>query len=329
MIKKYSIPIILFFLGIFALSLPLAYAQVRSTDIVLSISPQYPKPNQSVTATLGSYVTNLDRAHISWSTNNQEISGGLGRKTFQFSTENSGSPLKLTATINTVDGQNIQKTMTITPADMDILWEAHDSYIPPFYKGKTLSGSQGAFKMVAIPSLTNQGGRVNVNNLSYVWTRDGNIQPDSSGWGKSHFIFNNSYLDRGNTIGVKVTDITGSANASGSVNLTTVQPKIVLYSNDPLLGVRWERAVGNGFRINPDGETLVAEPYFFSPKNINSTNLSFSWFLNNRQTQTPGYKNIISVRPETGQSGNTIIKIMVENTKMLFQEAEKEINVAF
>ena len=302
---------------------------MRNTDIVLYISPQYPGPNQNVTATLGSYVTNLDKANISWSINNEERSGGVGKKIFYFTMGNLGSPLGLTVMINTVDGQSIQKTMTVTPTDVDMLWEANNSYAPPFYKGKILAGSQGIFKVIAMPNLINQSGKVNMNNLSYVWTKDGDVQPDSSGWGKNYFIFQNSYLDKGNVVKVKVSDITGDANASGIVNLQTTNPKIIFYAEDPLLGINWEKSLSSGFRVNPNGETLVAEPYFFSPKNIKLSELAFSWFLNGQQIQPPSPKNALSVKSEAGQSGNTIIKVMIENTKTLFQSAEKEINVGF
>ena len=61
-------------------------------------------------------------------------------------------------------------------------------YVPPFIK-ENLAPSQGQFKVVAIPNLINQSGKVNMNNLSYVWKKDGKAQSDSSGLGKSSFIF--------------------------------------------------------------------------------------------------------------------------------------------
>ena len=329
MIKRYSIPILIFFLGIFALLGPSAHAQVRSTDIVLDISPEFPMPKQNVTATLGSYATNLDKAYISWSINSQEMNKGVGKKIFFFTMGDLGSSVNLTATINTIDGQSIQKTMTIASADVDMLWEAYDSYTPPFYKGKALAAKQGAFKVVAMPSLTNQSGKVNVGNLSYTWTKDGSVQSDSSGWGKNYFTFQNSYLDKENVIKVQVSDISGGANTSGTINLRTTAPKIVLYEDSPVFGIKWEKSLSDGLRIDPSGGVLVAEPYFFSPKNISSPDFVFDWFINEGKIQAPRPKNILSVKPEAGQSGNASIKVVVENIKTLFQEAEKSINVQF
>lgn len=324
--KKYKILIIILaitFMGFFA------HAQIRDTDIVLSISPQYPNPNQNVNATLSSHTINLDKANITWSVNSQEMSGGIGKKSFSFKTGEAGVANVLSAMIDTIEGQSISKTITLSPANVDMLWEAYDAYVPPFYKGKALAPSQGKFKVVAIPNLINQGGKVNINNLSYAWKKDGNVQSNSSGWGKGSFIFQNSYLDRDNTVEVKVSDISGGTNASGRITLNTTNPKILFYENDPIFGIRWETALSNGFTISSDGKTLNVEPYFFSPKNINASELTFDWFLNGEKISTPSPKNILSIKPEAGQSGSATIKIDINNVNTLFQSLSKQINVQF
>ncbi|MEK7088938.1 MAG: hypothetical protein AAB913_02300 [Patescibacteria group bacterium] len=326
MIKKYLILTLILIIvstGFFA------NAQIRNTDVVLSISPENPNPKQNVNAILSSHVINLDKANISWSINGENLSGGIGKKSFSFKMGDIGVPIVLSITIDTIDGQSVSKTMTITGAEVDILWEAYDSYTPPFYKGKTLVPSQGMFKVVAMPNLINQSGKVNMSNLSYIWKKDGKVQSDSSGWGKNYFIFQNSYLDKENVAEVKASDISGETNASGKIILRTISPKIVFYKNDPLLGVKWETALNNGFAINSNGETITTEPYFFSPKNINLSDLTFDWFLSGEKIQTPTPKNTISIKPEVGQSGGATIKVVINNINTLFQSMTKQINVSF
>ena len=318
------IPILVFTLfGFFA------KAQIQSTDLVLNISPENPGPNQDVTATLSSHAINLDNANISWALNNQKVMVGIGKKSFSFKMGDIGSSNTLSVTVDTIDGQSILKTITITPADVDILWEASDSYTPPFYRGKALVPSQGTFKIVAIPNLLDQSGKVSANNLSYLWNKDGSIQTDSSGWGKSYFVFQNSYLDKGNTIDVKVSNISGSVNAENQITLQTGNPKIIFYENDPILGTKWEKALTDGYQIDTNGETLVAEPYFFSPEDISSPNLTFDWSLNGESITTPDPKNILSIKPEAGQSGNATIELNVNNVGTLFQSMTKQISVKF
>ena len=326
MLKKCSV---LFFILIFTLFGFFANAQVRSTDIVLSISPENPNPNQNVNATLSSHSIDLDKANISWSVNGQDSINGIGKKSFLFKVGNAGSSNTLSATIDTIDGQSLLKTLTIAPANVDMLWEAYDAYTPPFYKGKTLVPSQGSFKVVAMPNLINQTGKVDMNNLSYAWKKDGDPQLDSSGWGKNYLIFQNSYLDENNTAEVKVSDISGGTNASGKITLTTSTPKILFYENDPKLGTKWEKALTDGFTIKPTGQTFVIEPYFFSPKDISSSDLSFDWSLNGQNITTPSPKNILSIKPDVGQTGNAIIKISINNVNTLFQSMDKQLSISF
>ncbi len=309
--------------------LHIAHAQVRDTDIVLGTTPNYPSPNENVKATLSSYSTDLNKANISWSINNQETMSGIGKKVFSFNVGSVGSQTTVTARIDTLDGQSLVKTIILTPAGVDMLWEATDSYVPPFYKGKALAPSQGTFKIVVMPNLISPSGRVNSNNLSYAWTKDGNNQQSASGWGKSYFIFKHSYLDINNQVEVTASDITSSTNASGKITLQIKKPKIIFYQNNPALGVNWENALSDGFAINPSGETLVVAPYFFSPKNINSSELVFDWSLNGEKIDTPNPKNILSISPAPGQSGSAKIKVAINNARTLFQSLEKEINVNF
>lgn len=306
-----------------------AFGQVQSNDITLSVNPTYPTPNQNASATLGSYSIDLNKTNISWLINGKEAMSGIGRKTFSFTMGDAGSSLVLEARINTIEGQSLVKTITLTSTDVDMLWEAYDAYTPPFYKGKALVPSQGTFKVVAIPNLTTSTGRPNPGNLSYDWTKDNNKQPNFSGWGKSYFIFKNSYLDKNNTVAVVASDISGVSKTSGSITLQTVTPKIIFYKKNPSLGTQWGKAMINGFSINKGGEVLVVEPYFFSPKNISSPELTFDWYFNGEKTQTPSIKNVLPIKPAVGQTGSAKIKVSINNTLTLFQSAEKEVDINF
>ncbi len=322
--KSIFVAIILFcsFLGT-------VFAQVQNTDVTLNINPTYPAPNQNINATLGSYVLDLNKANISWSVNGKEIISGVGKKSFSFNTGNMGSSLILEARMNTIDGQSIIKNITLTPTEMDMLWEAYDSYTPPFYKGKALAPSQGIFKVVAIPNLITSTGKSNASNLSYSWSKDSTSQPDYSGWGKSYFIFKNSYLDENNVVQVTASDISGTTNTSGTITLNTVKPQIIFYKKNLSLGTQWEKALTNGLQINANGEILVVEPYFFSPKNIQSPDLTFDWSFNGQPTQTPDPKNILAIKPVSGQTGSARIKVAINNTLTLFQSKEKELIINF
>jgi hypothetical protein len=302
------------------------FAQTRESDISISIIPLYPSSNESVKASLTSQVVDLTKALISWSINGEEKLHGVGKETFQFNTGVNETSINISASINLPNGRNLIKNIIVRPSEVDMLWEAVDSYTPPFYKGKALVSSQGKVKVVAIPSFGEQS---KGKNLSYTWSKDSKSQPQFSGWGKNYITFQNSYLDTINEVSVKISDLLGKTSGSGSLSLTVTKPKILFYKYDTLLGVEWTKTLENGFFVSSAGESIVAEPYFFSEDNINSSNLSFEWFINGQKTDTQEIKNILSVRLENDSHGSAVIKTTVENTDTLFQEAENQVRINF
>lgn len=306
-----------------------SFAQIRAGDIVLSISPENPKENEQITATLTSYATNLNISYISWLTNDSLITEGVGKRTFVFNAGELNTDITLTARINTTAGDSIIKNITITPTEIDLLWEATDSYVPPFYKGKTLVASEGSYKVVAIPNVYSLGQKLNSKNLSYTWKRDGSVAQSYSGWGKDYFIFKNTYLEKENKIEVSAIDILGKVKPVGETVLTTYNPKIVFYKKDPEFGIDLKNGILNTYELGEGSTTLVATPYFFSPKNIKTNDLKFEWSIDDEKISTPENKNEINLRGEEGENGTSVIKLLINNTKTLFQELETSINVNF
>lgn len=306
-----------------------ASAQVRDADLVLNINPEFPTPNQNVTATLTSYVIDIDKAFITWSVNNEKLSAGVGKNLFTFSMNNGESQIELTATINTVEGQSIIKSRTISSANIDMLWQAVNAYTPPFYKGKALVPSEGTFKVVAIPNISTQNTYSNLNNYSFSWEKDGALQPSFSGWGRNSFTFKNSYLDAINKVTVNVADVTGKMSTKNKITLNTSKPKIIFYEKNPLFGVRTEESLTNGLTVGKNGITIVAVPYFIAPDNLNSKELQYKWYVADSEIATPNPKNEISVKPDSNSSGATNIKLSIENIRALFLNTEKQINVNY
>ncbi|MCX6757485.1 MAG: hypothetical protein NTZ44_01205 [Candidatus Nomurabacteria bacterium] len=314
------------FLSFFAFS---AHAQVASSDISIDISPEFPKPNETVKVTLSSFSIDLNKSNIAWSVNSKEVITSVGKKDFTFEMGGFGENTYIEAKIYTTGGQSLIKNISVSSANIDMLWEAYDSYVPPFYRGKTLASQEINYKIVAIPNMMSGGYRANADQMSYTWTKDDDGQVESSGFGKSSFIFKNTYLESSNTIEVVASDITGKNSTSGSITVTGSDPKIVFYRNDPVFGVDIDHALKDNFNLNNKGDSIFVAPYFFSPKMINSQELVFDWSLNGEVIATPNPKNILSIKPNNSQSGVAVIKIAVNNARSLFQTLEKTINANF
>lgn len=325
-----------FFLGVFAImsvyfcfSAEKSFAQVLDTDISLYTSPQFPNPNDSVIAKIDSYTTDLDKAYITWSVDGKQKASNIGKKSFSFFVGNSGEETNLEVKIETLSGSTINKSIVVSPSSIDLLWEATDSYVPPFYKGKALGAKEAEFKVVAMPAVQNQGSKINIFDNTYTWTKDNSGQPNSSGWGKNSLTFKNTYLDETNTIEVETSSLTGENQSKNTIKITPGNPKILFYEQKQNLGIDMSKTIEDGFSVSQNGSSILAVPYFFSPKDIESTNLSISWSLNGERLSNPSIKNLLSIQPEKGKTGTSKIMVEVNNPKTFFQKKNKQINVNF
>ncbi len=302
-------------------------AQAQNGDIVISTSPQYPSKNENVTVSLSSFVVDMDKSNISWIINGKEQMSGIGKKKFSINTgDYSSGQISIQAKIITSSGNTVLKNVTISPSQVDMLWQASDSYSPPFYRGRTFAASEGRFKVVAMPEFSSSSGNLQPSNLTYIWKKNGQGAMGSSGFGKNFLEFKTSYLDQDTNVTVDASDTYGRTAGQGSVILNARNPKIIFYKMDPELGIDFNNGIESSFDLS-GGASLFASPYFFSPRDVRSPDLAFSWSINGESISLPKSKNILSIKPAAGKTGSAQIKLKIENSKTLFQSLEKQINV--
>src|SRR3989304_7885141 len=146
-------------------SLALRANAAPSTDILVDITPPNPAPYENTTITLKSYVYNLDSVMISWSLNSKTAASGVGKKSFSATAPAAGGDTSIVATISLPDG-TIESKITLKPSVMVLLWQANDSYVPPFYRGKALPTPDSEVKIVAIPAIRTSSGLVDSKNMT-------------------------------------------------------------------------------------------------------------------------------------------------------------------
>ena len=309
----------LFFVTLFTFA-PSTSAQTAESDVTVDISPSIPAPNQNVTITLTSFSLDLNKSTISWKLNGAIKNSSIGAKTFSFTAGNIGTQTTIDIAIIVNSSTRIDKKIIIEPSEVDLLWEAKDSYVPPFYKGKALPASEALIKVTAVPN----GGSKNIDSKSlvYSWKRNFVSVPDESGYGKSTLSFRTSYLNQNERISLEASGVSQKYGASGDLSVTTSTPKIIFYEDSPLLGIGYNKALNNGYRLSESEATIIAEPYFFSPKNPASNDLTYTWSLNDNKITTPVQKNELVVRGG-GQSGRAKVELSIESVPKLFQLAKQ------
>jgi len=318
---------LLILLGFASTSLVFA---VSPSSINVDVEPPNPVPGDNVTITLSSYGSNLDTVLISWLENGKNVSSGIGKTSFSMTAGSAGSRTNVEAQIALPDGE-IQKDVIISPAVMILLWEATDSYVPPFYKGKALLSQESDVKVVAMPEIRTPNGMADPKNMTYAWQKDYENSAGAGGFGKNFFTYTNDYLNDSDNISATATTIDQNYSSQGNINVGVSPIQVSFYKQDPTLGTIWEKAIQDRDTMQ-NGEIISAVPYFMSPKYWWSPDLKFSWFINDLAVQisnTGLQKNTLPLQVQAGVSGTSRLRVDVNNTNSLTQTVSRTINVSF
>lgn len=233
-------------------------AQSTAGSIQLTTDPQTPGPNQVVTATVVSYLTNLDTARITWSLNGKIQANTTGKRTFTFATGPFGSVTTLTVSGVTAEGVSFSKTLIFRPLDIDLSWETN-TYTPPFYRGKSLPTAGSGIRVLA--RLVGYTG--DPSTLLYQWSKDGVVLGDSSGYGRTVLDIPRAFTGSGSTnISVSISSKSGVLIASKYIVVRAQNPLISFYENRPLIGVLYNTALSDSATAQGNEFALRVEPYF-------------------------------------------------------------------
>ena len=300
-------------LGLFitlAVALPLAVS-AQTLDAVggavgssftVSVNPQYPAPYSQATLSFTSSSIELANATLKVSVGGKSVYQGsvqpvavtLGR---------AGSVASVVATV-TSHGSTYTQSLSIQPEDVSLIAEPISS-APVLYRGKPLASPEGSVRVVAVANLRGASGKTSdPTTLSYSWTVDGTRITDSSGIGKTAVIVASPMQYRTRSVSVVVTSQDGVLVGGDTLSLTATEPSVRVYENDPLLGIRFERALGGGYAIKGSESTLYAVPFSFPTLNGAP---SLQWFLNGNAAQTGAS---ITLRPAGGGEGSASLSVV-------------------
>lgn len=312
------------FLSIFLLCLSFVLpahtlAQTESVDLSILAIPHDPKPLGTVQLEAKSFGVNLNLVSLTWKYNDKIIASGIGRTRISVTAPAAGVSGTISVSTNGLGFEATSASITLRPGSVDLLWEAVDSYTPPFYKGKALPATNALIRTYAIPTASAP------KQLSYQWTRNNSAVPQSSGYGKSTMVFKNSEF----TTQERVT-VSAEAGQFFGTNTTTIIPR------SPVL-VTYEREEGfidyaNGYpgtvTTDAPGVVLRFEPYFFSRPRSSMADLTFDYTINGESVPGDAVPNELRLsRPTNG--GVSSIKVAVRPIEYIVQFIERTITLAF
>ena len=272
-----------------------------------------------------SYAFDLNKSVIKWESGGNIVLSGYGKTSYTFKAFGPNTTTSINVSItppNTI--ATITKNILISPAEVGLLWESVGGYAPPFYKGKTFVSREGWIKTVAIPNtnLNNNG----TGKFTYTWSSNDNNIQSASGYGKDSYVFKNSILKNTENITVIASSVDGSYNATKTIDIPTISPKLIFYKRSPTEGILYNNALKDGDFMQENEMTIVAEPYFLSLKG-NESNFTYKWSVNGKDIETPSNKSELTVRPGS-RGGYATIPLTIQNLKTLFQEVTNQLKLS-
>lgn len=291
-------------------------------QVDVTIEPQYPKPGDSVTLTLDAYGIDLNNSKITWSSGGNIVLEGIGQKVLKTTANTLGQATTIKALILAPDSKPIEKTITINPQNVDILWEAK-TYTPPFYKGKAMYTPQESIKFVAVPD------SISPSKAIYKWSEGGQVLGDKSGFGKSTLSYTGDILANQVDVSVEVTD--GSTNtAKQNLSIAPLNPELYIYENNPLYGLMFNKELSVLFDLGSAQEgSISVYPYFYGVTNRSSDKIEYKWSINGQPIDVPLSQNDMTFRNTENINGKSRINVEATNNENFFEQVQKSTLINF
>lgn len=296
-------------IAIILILLPLNLTLAQNDDVSVKVSPVLPEAGERVYVSLESFSVNLSDSNISWFSKKQIIKQGEGVTSINFIVPQES--VDLVIQIITPEAQEIVKNITISGNSNDLLWEAPDTYTPPFYKGKALPGPESLVKFVSLPSSLNNFNLT--KNADFVWSRNGSIIGPSSGKGRdSYSILMDSTKD---VEKISVTTNYLNQRSNNEVSFKPFNMSVSVYplssGGEPFIA----RSLRNGDVVNKE-VSFFAAPYGAHPKYLSSRGLTYSWKIGSESITPTSRPFLITVSPNNQSDQN--VYVGYEMAKSLF-----------
>jgi hypothetical protein len=296
-----------------------AHAQFgNSNSLTLEITPENPRPYDTITVTPRSDLLDLSTARITVSVGGTVIENGGGVQRVPITLGGPGSVNVIRAQA-VIGGQTYSTQVTLRPADVSLVLEPVSS-VHPFYQGAPLIASTGRVRIIALPDLrTSPTTRLNPGTLIYTWRWGDQLLTDRSGIGRSTLEVTAPVRYRDADITVTVTNPDQTIVAESTTRVAAQDPLVRIYPADPLMGPDFDHALTGGFTLLGEEAAFRGVAYFFGAKP------SLAWSIN---SQPASADREVTVRTTGNGQGSATLSLTALNSDTA-QSATARLPVSF
>ncbi len=192
---------------------------------------------------------------------------------------------------------------------VDILWEAQTT-TPSWYEGRALPSAGSTITAIAIPNIKNIP-----KNITYKWYKGTKLIKSSNDRDANllNLLAPNTYGDY--ILSVELLDSQGRLLARNGSKIKSITPEVLLYINDPLLGIKSNSALrtskDRAIILLDTEPTFIAIPFYLSKSQEDT--FSYNWNIKNALYEKPSKDSVTIIN----SSGVINLSIQVLGDKLL------------
>lgn len=295
---------------------------ITGNAVNITLNPQYPNPNDTVTATLDDYSIDATGATIIWLRNGTEIEDTRNSRSITLQAPEAGVTSRITAQLQFKNKPGLEANISITPVYVDVIVEPL-TYTPVFYQGRALPVYGSLVNLTAL--IHNKTGLVNPAGFTYNWQLNSNSVYGGPRTGNNRAQITVPY-GRSSIVTLSVTDATGKLLVRRLISIPSVEVDLEFYEISTLYGLS-ERALYNSFGLIGNSTSIRAVPYNLDNRAV-LRNLFTEWKINGIKTNTTD-ADPFEISLKRQNAGSATINFKVRNLAELLQGDEQSFQVKF
>jgi len=295
---------------------------VMGQNISVALSPQYPNPGETVTATLDDYALGIVGGEIEWLIDGAMLSDSKNSRKITFVASEVGKPQTVEVRLKLPTGALMSTKSTIVPIYVDIIIEPQ-TYTPLFYQGRGLPSFGSPVILTAI--VTNSSGLIDPGTHTYSWF----LNDTALGGGPIRGGHKTKMVvpyGESSIITLSIIDRNGVTIAQRLVEVPSVKVDVQFYEVSTLFGLSEKSVVGN-LPLIGNSTTVRAVPYNLDRSAVNG-DIFTEWKINNRK-QTSASRDPFEVTLLRQGVGSSQVSFKVRNLSALIQSDEESFTVQY
>lgn len=294
------------------------FGQQPNTGATIEFKPPYPRPGETVTATITNLPGTVSGQSTEWRIDGTIIEEAANQRSITLTANSIDTPMRVTATVGGLTLEN-----TLRPVYLDLIIEPQ-TYVPNFYIGRAVPSLASQINVTALVN----GTAIDPASLQFFWRLNLDVLEGGPVRGKNKLSINLPRYESRNILTVEASIPGGRTVARRSFLIPLAEPTLQFYEYDSLYGLASRPLLNNQLVLVGNSATIRAVPYNLDTRVFNDPAI-LEWRINNTITNTNTQNPYeITVQRQFG-AGTTPINFRLSDTRIFSQAAQGKFSISY